>query len=280
MHSSVQFWLAFKRNRGAVVGLLLLLAVLLLGLFAPLLTPYDPMDLVGIPFTWPFTDASTPFGTDNLGRDLASGILYGARVSVLVGLFATAIALVIGTTAGAVAGYYGGRVDDTTLRIMEIFQTIPNFIFVLMIVGILGADIVVIAVALGIVAWPLVARLARVQVAKLAHEDFVLAARGFGMSDARIIATQILPNAMPPVIVMSSVIFANAILVEAALSFLGMGDPSYASWGGIIGAGRAALRTAWYISAIPGVAIVLVVLAVNLVGEGLNDAINPRLRQR
>jgi len=273
-------WRALLRNPSACAGLVLLLAFLVLALLAPWLFPGDPLDMVGGPFEWPGSDPQFWLGTDSLGRDVAAGIAHGARVSLLIGASSAGIGLVIGTLVGALGGYFGGFVDDVLVRVTELFQTVPSFLLVIVIVAIGRPDVVVIALAIGIASWPTVARIVRAEFRTLRRSDFVLAARSQGFGNARIIFGEILPNALPPVIVTASVMVASAILIESSLSFLGMGDPNVVSWGAMIGSGRDSLRTAWYLTAIPGAAIVLAVLALNLLGDGLNDALNPRQRQR
>jgi peptide/nickel transport system permease protein len=273
-------WRALLRNPAALSGLILLAAFLALALCAGRLYPGDPLDMVGAPFVWPGVDAQFRLGTDSLGRDVAAGIAHGTRVSLLIGASAAALGLSIGMLVGAVGGYFGGVVDNILVRITELFQTVPSFLLVIVIVAIGHSRVAVIAAAIGIASWPTVARIVRAEFRTLRHADFVLAARSQGFSDTRIIFGEILPNALPPVIVTASVMVASAILIESSLSFLGMGDPNVVSWGATIGAGRDSLRTAWYLTAAPGAAIVFAVLALNLLGEGLNDALNPRLRQR
>jgi peptide/nickel transport system permease protein len=184
------------------------------------------------------------------------------------------------TLVGAMGGFFGGVIDDLLVRVTELFQTVPSFLLVIVIVAIGRPNVTVIALAIGSASWPTVARIVRAEFRRLRSSDFVLAARSQGFSDARIIFGEILPNALPPVIVTASVMVASAILIESSLSFLGMGDPNVVTWGGMIGAGRDSLRTAWYLTAVPGAAIVLAVLALNLLGDGLNDALNPRMRER
>lgn len=272
--------LALVRNPSACAGLLLLAAFIVLAVFAPHLYPGDPLDMVGAPFEWPGSDPQFRLGTDSLGRDVAAGIAHGTRVSLLIGASAAAIGLVIGTLVGAIGGYFGGVIDDVLVRITELFQTVPSFLLVVVIVAIGRPNVTVIALAIGIASWPTVARIVRAEFRTLRNADFVLAARSQGFTNSRIIFGEILPNALPPVIVTASVMVASAILIESSLSFLGMGDPNVVSWGAMIGSGRDSLRTAWYLTAIPGAAIVLAVLALNLLGDGLNDALNPRQRQR
>jgi peptide/nickel transport system permease protein len=264
----------------AIVGLLLLLLVVGMALSAPVLFQRDPLGLAGRPLQWPFTNARFWLGTDTTGRDIAAQVFHGARVSLLIGIVATLLAVTIGVVIGAIAGYYGGIVDDVLMRITEAFQTLPNFLLLLVLVAVFGSDIKTVTIAIGLVSWPAAARLTRAEFLSLRSREFVQACRTLGMRDLQIIFREILPNALPPVIVYASVIMAVAILLESALAFLNLSDPNIPSWGNLIGAGRSVLRTQWYVSAIPGVAILLTVLSVSLVGQGLNDALNPRLRRR
>lgn len=280
MNSFINFAKRFCRNRSAVVGLLLLVCVALMAISAPLLFPEDPWDMVAAPFLWPGQDPKFLLGSDIMGRDLVSGLFHGARISLLVGFTATLAAVLLGTAVGAIAGYYGGRVDSALMALTELFQTIPQFIFAIVVVAILAPTVTTVTFALAIVSWPAIARLVRAEFMTLRERDFVLAGISVGMSNFRIITTQILPNALGPIIVTGSLMIATTILTEAGLAFLGLGDPNVMSWGTIIGAGRDALRSAWYITAIPGLAIMFTVLGLNLVGEGLNDALNPRLKNR
>jgi peptide/nickel transport system permease protein len=270
----------FLRNRGAMMGSLILAAVVLTALLAPVVYPGDPLRIVGPAELWPFQDARFPLGTDALGRDIAAMLAHGARTTLLIGILASAASTVIGVTVGAVAGYYGGWVDEAAMRGTELFQTIPNLIFILTIVVILGPSIAHIIIAIGVVSWTSIARLTRAEFLALRNRDFVQACRAMGLGDVAIITGEILPNALPPVIVLSSLIIAGAVLFESAVSFLGLGDPNVASWGKLIGDGRELIRTSWYVCTIPGLAIVVTVLSLNLIGDGLNDVLNPRLRDR
>ncbi|CAG2145598.1 ABC transporter permease [Cupriavidus numazuensis] len=270
----------YCRNYGAVIGLLVLLAVLALAMLAPVFYQESPWLMVAEPLVKPFTDASMPFGTDMLGRDITAGMLYGARVSLLVGVISTAVALAVGVAVGAVAGYCGGRIDDALMRITEFFQTIPQLAMAVVIVAIFNPSIYSIVAAISVVSWPPVARLVRGEFLSLKQREFVQAAVVIGQKPVRIICTQILPNAMSPIIVSASFMVATAILTESALSFLGLGDRNMMSWGFMIGAARTMIREAWWMSVWPGVAILLTVLSINLIGEGLNDAMNPQLRRR
>jgi peptide/nickel transport system permease protein len=274
----IAFWRLFRRNRAAVMGLAILGLVLLLAALAPLIYPASPFKLVARPFLPPLDRFL--LGTDMLGRDVAAGVAHGARTSLLIGVLATMIAIAIGTMVGGIAGYFGGLVDDALMRLTEIFQTIPSFIFAIVLVAILSPSIQSIIIAIAVVSWPATARLVRGEVMSLRNREFVQACVALGMSDLNVLFRQILPNCLSPLIVTGSLSVATAILLESALAFLGLGDPNIMSWGFMIGAGRAVLRDAWWLCAIPGVLILLTVLAINLVGEGINDALNPRLRNR
>jgi peptide/nickel transport system permease protein len=267
---------ATLRNPSLLFGLLILLIVIGVAAAAGWLFPDDPLDMVGTPTLWPGQDPAFLLGTDSLGRDVASGLAYGARVSLLVGVSAAAIGLAIGMLVGALSGYFGGWLDTALVRLTELFQTVPTFLLVIVIVAIGQPSVRVTTLAIGIASWPTVARLVRAQFRSLREAEFVGAARSLGYGAPRIIFREILPNAMAPIIVTASVMVANAILTEAGLSFLNMGDPNLISWGSMIGDGRPLLRTAWFLTALPGGAIALTVLSLNLVGDGLNDILNPR----
>jgi len=268
--------LRFIRHKPAVCGLVLLLAVLLASALAGVVYPGDPFRIVGKPFQPPLGEYL--LGTDMLGRDLAAGVLYGARTTLLVGVVATVIATAVGVTIGGLAGYFGGRLDNLLMRFTELFQTIPFFLFAILLVAVLGASIGSVIFAISVVSWPPMARLVRGEFMTMRNREFVQACVSMGMGHTRIILHHILPNTLSSIIVTGSLMVATAILIESGLSFLGLSDANTMSWGYIIGAGRTVLRTAWWICAAPGVAILLTVMAINLVGDGLNDALNPRLR--
>ena len=274
------FWRRLARNRGAVIGLALLALVVLVAVLAPLLYQQSPWRMVQRPFLPPMALDGFWFGTDTLGRDIGAGLAHGARVSLLIGLVSTVVALAIGIPLGAVAGYFGGRWDDALMRFTEFFQTIPSFALAIVIVAILEPSLSSIVLAIALVSWPPVARLVRGEFLSLRSREYVQAAILSGLSPVAIIFRQILPNSLSPIIVLASLMVASAILLESALSFLGLGDPNVMSWGYMIGAGRTVLRQAWWICVFPGLAIVLTVLALNLIGEGLNDALNPRLARK
>lgn len=270
----------FFQNKGAIAGVLILLAVLLSALSASFIFDESPWMMVGQPLLKPFADSSYLFGTDMLGRDIGAGLAYGARVSLLIGVISTGVAVFFGILVGALAGFYGGWVDDLLMRVTEFFQTIPQLAMAVVLVAIFNPSIYSIVGAIAVVSWPPVARLVRSEFLTLKQREFVQAAVVIGQKPMRIIFTQILPNAMSPIIVTASLMIATAILTESALSFLGLGDKNLMSWGYMIGASRTMLREAPWMSVMPGVAILLTVLAINLIGEGLNDAMNPQLRKR
>jgi peptide/nickel transport system permease protein len=276
----VGFIFRATRQLSAVIGTLLLGGIVVMALFADQIYPGDPLDFAGQPFLRPGVDPAFPLGTDMLGRDLASGVFHGARISLLIGAVATAVSLVMGVGIGAFAGYYGGKVDSALMRLTEFFQTIPPFLFALTIVAILQPTIPTIVGAIGVTSWPSLARLVRAEILKLRHGDMVQAIIALGASDARIIFLHLLPNTLAPIVVSASVMVASAILTESSLAFLGLGDPNVVSWGGMVGAGREVLRSDWYIATLPGIAIVVAVLALNLLGDGLNDAVDPKREQR
>lgn len=271
---------SFLANKPGLAALAFLLAITLIALAAPYLYPEDPLSMVARPFLWPGQNLEFPLGTDSLGRDVAAGLIWGARVSLLVGFAAMALGVSLGIVVGATAGYFGGRIDNALLRLIEIFQTLPSFVLLVVLVAIAQPSVQTVIAAIAIVTWPTVARLVRAELRSQREKDYVAAARSLGCSPARIILRHLLPNALSPIIVTSSILVATAILMESALSFLGLGDPNLVSWGSMIGSGRELLRTAWYLTAIPGLAIVFTVLALNIVGDALNDALNPRFSQK
>ncbi|ATA25318.1 ABC transporter permease [Brenneria goodwinii] len=275
-----KFFIHFLSNRGAAVGLVILLLVILMAIFASFFYTDSPWMMVAEPLIPPFTNLDYPLGTDMLGRDLAAGLAYGARVSLLIGIVSTAVAVVVGIFIGAIAGYYGRWLDDVLMRFTEFFQTIPHLAMALVLVAIFKPSTLSIVASIAVVSWPPVARLVRSEFMSLKQREFVQAAIVIGQVPGRIIFTQILPNAASPIIVTASLMTATAILVESSLSFLGLGDRNYMSWGFMIGAARTMLREAPWMSLWPGLFIMLTVLAINLIGEGLNDALNPQLRKR
>lgn len=258
------------------LGLVILLAEIVAGVLASWLYPGDPFAMVEVSFLKPGELAGLPLGTDVMGRDIAAGLFHGARVSLLVGLAATLIATVVGVAVGLLSGYFGGVVDHALMRLTELFQVIPHFLLAITLVAILGATLGNIIFAIGITSWPMIARLVRAETLVLREHDYVKIAAVMGASPLRVIVTHVLPNAFPPVVVAASLLTATAVLMECGLAFLGMGDVSRVSWGGMIGAAREALLDAPYMTLIPGAAIVMTVMALSLIGDGLNQLLNPR----
>lgn len=256
------------RSPEAVAGFVILALLFAMALSAPLLFPRDPLAIAGQPLLRPFQDWALPLGTDRLGRDVLAGLFHGARTSLAVGLAAAAAAILVGSVVGTVAGFAGGLVDETLMRITDAFQTVPGFLLSLALVSVVGPSLGVVVVAIALGAWTGPARIARAEVLSIRERDYVASARVIGMHPIEIAFREVLPNALPPVLALSSVIVAAAILTEAALSFLGLGDPNRVTWGGMIAEGRTVLRSAPFLSIIPGIALVLAVLGVYLAGEG------------
>lgn len=269
------FWQRFLLNPRVIIGLLWLGAVLLVSILADVVAPRDPFAIVGAPFAPP--GGALWLGTDSLGRDVVAGLAHGARTTLLIAVLSTLAAVAFGTLVGAVAGYYGGLVDDVLMRTTEFFQTIPSFLFAIVLIAILSPSAMNLVIAISVVSWPPITRVVRAEVLSVKSREFVQAAVVAGQRDHAILLSQVLPNTLSPLIVTGSLLVATAILIESALSFLGLGAPNQMSWGFMIGAGRSFLRDAWWLVTIPGVAILLTVLSINLIGEGLNDALNPRL---
>jgi peptide/nickel transport system permease protein len=256
---------------GAVLLLLCLTA-----LAAPLLAPGDPLALAGRPLLPPFTDPALPLGTDRLGRDLLAGLIHGARVSLLVGLSAATAATLLGLLVGTLSGYAGGWTDVLLMRLTDTVKTVPNFVLALALVSVIGPSLGSVILAIAVTAWPGPARVVRAEVLSLRKRDFVDACRVIGMAPWRIALIEVLPNAVAPAITLGAVTVAGAILVETALSFLGLGDPNALSWGRMIAEGQSVLRTRWHLAVLPGIAVVLTVLAVNILADALTDRLAVR----
>lgn len=272
------FWRRYRRNHAAMFGLVVVVAFLLLAFFGPLLAPADPFS-VGQETLRP-PQGGFLMGTDSLGRDTLSQFIYGSRVSLGVGFLAAGLGMVIGIVMGSISGYYGGRVDSFLMRITEAFQVMPTFILALVVVAILGSGLDRVIIVIGVLSWPSAARVIRSQFLSLKQHEFVEAARSVGMRPRSIIFGEILPNALPPAIVILSLDVAQAILFEAGLSFLGVGDPDVMSWGTMLHEAQRFLAQAWWLAVFPGAAIFLVVLGFNLVGDGISEAQDPRLGER
>ena len=269
----------FRKNHAAVVGLGVLVLIVLGGVAGPYLYVGDPFEMVWAPTTPPGEDGYF-LGTDYLGRDMVSMLIHGARVSITIGLSAALLTVFIGITVGSLAGFYKGWIEDVLMRITEFFQVLPTLLFSMVIVALFGASLQMITLAIGLVSWPAVARITRSEFLRIRELEYVTAARASGVSNLKLIFKVILPNALPPIIVQAALMVGSAILFEAGLSFLGLTDPNIISWGQIIGSNRPYILDASYTVTVPGVAIFVTVLAISLVGDGLNDALNPKLRQR
>jgi peptide/nickel transport system permease protein len=272
------FWQRYKRNRLAVLGLGITSVFVALSIVASLISPFDPLKMVGQPFLPPM--GSHPMGTDDLGRDIYSGVLYGSRISLIVGFLAAGTSVAIGMLVGGISGFFGGKIDDLLMRITELFMVIPRFFLALILVALFGANVWNIIFVIGILSWPGTARLVRAEFLSLKEREFVEAAKAQGAKNTSLVFEEILPNATPPIIVNGSLEVARAILLEAGLSFLGLGDPKLPSWGVMLSNAQRFIRSAWWMAVFPGFAIFLVVLGLNLVGDGLNDALNPRLKEK
>lgn len=266
----------FLRTPEGLAGTIILAALVVIALLAPVIFPGDPQAITGTPLLPPFRDWALPLGTDRLGRDVLAGIVHGARASLAVALAAAAMSIVVGAIVGTLAGFAGGLVDEALMRVVDAFQTVPGFLLALAFVSVVGPSLGVVVVAIALSAWTGPARLARAEVLSIRERDYVAAARVIGMRPAEIAFREILPNALPPVLSLSAIIVASAILIEAALSFLGLGDPNRVTWGGMIAEGRTVLRTAPSLSIFPGIALVLAVLGIYLAGEGAVEAMAAR----
>jgi peptide/nickel transport system permease protein len=275
----MKFWEAFYKNKLVLAGSGLVLLLLLVSLMAPWLAPFDPgqIDLTNV--------LSSPsmnhwFGTDPLGRDVLSRMIWGARISLKVGFVATGVAIIIGMILGAVAGYYGGWVDSVIMRFVDIMLCFPTFFLILAVIAFLEPSIWNIMIIIGLTGWMGVTRLVRADFISLRERDFVQAARAIGAGDLRIIFLHILPNAMASILVAATLGIAGAILTESALSFLGIGvQPPTPSWGNILTAGKDNIDIAWWLSLYPGLAILITVVGYNLLGEGIRDSLDPRLKK-
>lgn len=268
----------FCGNRTALLGLIILAIFIFTGIFGPIIYPADPFELVATPLSGPGADAI--LGADYLGRDVFIGIVYGTRPTLIIAVTATLVTVLIGITLGALAGFYGGMIDNVLMRITEFFQVLPPLVFAMVIVAVFSTDVVVVILAIAITTWTTEARLTRAEFLKIKEREYVLSARAAGARNFRIIARVILPNAMPPLVIAVTLRVGVTIIYEAALSFLGLTDPDVITWGKMIGLSRDFFFDAWWTVTFPGVAILLVVLSIALIGDGLNDALNPKLRGR
>lgn len=260
---------------GTVLALMVLAILVLLALLAPWVSTHAPMN-GGDNALLPPLSPGHWLGTDDLGRDIWSRVVHGTRISLMVGVLSAALTVLIGVLVGAVAGYFGGWADALLMRVAEFFQTLPRFVLALIVIALFGASVTKMILVIAALSWPQMARVVRASVASLRQSQFVDAARVGGMGDARLILHEILPNAAAPIIVLGSLDIAAAILIEASLSFFGLGDPNAVSWGAMLNDAQQFLRSAWWMSAFPGLAIALTVLSFNILGDALNDALNPR----
>lgn len=272
------FWNRFRQNRLALLGGVVVVCLFTVAVLAPAITPYDP-NAVNVENILEPPGLTHPFGTDDLGRDILSRIMWGARISLSVGFAAVGISTLIGVIFGAITGYYGGWTDRIIMRFVDIMLSIPTFFLLLAVIAFLEPGIRNIMIVIGLTSWMGVTRLVRAEFLSVKEREFAQSARAIGAGDMRIIFRHILPNAMAPVLVSAVLGVAGAILIESALSFLGIGvQPPDASWGNILTVGKDNLEIAWWLSVFPGVAILITVLAYNLLGEGIRDAIDPRMK--
>jgi peptide/nickel transport system permease protein len=267
------------RSPEAVIGLALIALIAAAALLAPWFFPRDPLSIVGRPLLAPFADPALPLGTDRLGRNVLAGLVHGARASLFVSLAAATVAIGFGMLVGTLAGFAGGLLDEALMRVVDAFQIVPGFLLALAFVSVVGPSLPIVVLAIALGAWTGPARLARAEVLSIRERDYVASARVIGMHPLEIALREVLPNAFPPVLALSAVIVAAAVLTEAALSFLGLGDPNIVTWGSMIAEGRTVLRSAPSLSIIPGLGLVVTVLGIYLFSEGLSDAIaNRRVR--
>lgn len=268
----------FKKNRRAMVGLYVIVLIIFISLLAPLISPYDP-ETINLGASLQPPSLKHWLGTDKLGRDILSRIIYGSRVSLMVGIVAVGISGIIGVVLGALAGYFGKWVDNLIMRLVDILLSFPSILLAITLVAVLGASLFNVMLAIGMVGWVSYARIVRGEFLSLKNQEFVLSARTSGAGFVRIIFRHMLPNSMAPIIVMATLGMAGAIITESSLSFLGLGvQPPTPSWGQMLSDGRTIMRQAWWVSTFPGIAIMITVLAFNLLGDGLRDAMDPKLR--
>lgn len=267
----------FRRNKRAMVGLVIMAVMIVIALLAPILAP-EGYDAQNLDDAFLFPSWAHPFGTDNLGRDVLVRVMYGAQISLRLGLLSVAVSAVGGVIIGAISGYYGGRIDNIFMRVMDVFQAIPPMLLAIAIAAILGPGLTNAMIAIGISGVPGFARLIRASILSVRENEYIEAARAVTATDARIIVKHILPNILSPILVQTSLSIANAILVASSLSFIGLGaQPPLPEWGAMISGARGYIRDYWYLVTLPGVAIILAVVSFNLIGDGIRDALDPRL---
>ncbi len=270
----------FLRNKAAAVGLVIFSLIVLVTIFGPGLYGTSANKMVSRPFLGPGSELAPPLGTDYLGRDILAGIIGGGRATLIVAAVAAAMTMTIGIVVGSLAGYFGGWIDALLMRFTEVFQVMPGLLFSMVVIFLLGPGTRNETLAIGLTLWPLAARLARAEFLRLREMEYVKAARAIGCGDLRIMFRTILPNAMPPLLVSATLTVVIAILFHSGLAFLGMVDVNTISWGSMLGKNRGYALTAWWMVFFPGIAIVVTGLSISLVGDGLQDAFNPKLRGR
>jgi peptide/nickel transport system permease protein len=268
----------FCTNKAAVGGFIGLMIIILVGLFGPIFFEADPFAIIGLPLTEP--GEISLLGTDYLGRNVFTGIIYGVRTTLAIALTATAFAVFIGISVGAIAGFYGGKIDNALMRFTEFFQVLPPLVFAMVIVAVFNPNLMVVIFSIGVTSWTTEARLTRAEFLKNKEREYVMAARAVGARNKRLILKVILPNALPPLIIAITLRIGISIIYEAALSFLGLTDPDVMTWGKMLGLSRDFFFEAWWTVTFPGLAILITVLCIALIGDGLNDAFNPKLRGR
>ncbi|MFP7285761.1 ABC transporter permease [Shouchella clausii] len=286
-HRAIKRWARLLlRSKTGTVGLAIVVAIIVMAVFASLLAPYDPNEMNPANMLQPpvWVDGGTAahiLGTDNLGRDILSRVIYGSQISLLVGIAAVAVAGFIGVTIGIVSGYYGGWVDSFFMRLVESFLSIPNILFALVILSVFGPSVWTLIIVLGVTNWVNYARLVRGEVLSLKEREFVKAARSIGVKNGMLMFRHLLPNVLPAFIVISTLSVATTIILEASLSFLGLGiQPPDVSWGGILSDGRDYLATSWWLATFPGLAITITVLGIIFLGDWLRDVLDPRSQSR
>lgn len=280
LHPLKDAWRMYLRNKAAVVGLCLFTLIFLMTIFGTVIYPVDPFDVVAAPFSPPGQNSGQLFGTDHIGRDVMAGVVQGGVATMIVAATAAFITIVIGITIGSLAGYYRGGTEDFLMRVTEFFQVMPPLILAMVLVTIFPATLMTIALAIGVVMWPGTARLTRGEFLRISELEYVKAAKTIGASNTYIVWLIILPNAAPPLIVSATLVVGIAILFESGLSYLGLGEPNTMSWGLMIGNSREYVIDTWWSVLFPGAAIFLTILSVGLIGDGLNDALNPKFRER
>ena len=273
-HAARETWSRMRGSRSGMTGIVILALLTITALFASLIGPFSPSEIAGDSLQSP--SSSHLMGTDNIGRDVFSVVVHGARVALLMGVLSATLALVIGALVGGIAGFVGGRLEALIMRITEMFQILPLMVLVLFVVALWGSHLWLMIAAVAIAIWPLEARIVYGQVRALREREFVQVARVAGMPSSRILVREILPNALPPVIVQVSLDAGLAILIQTGLGFLGLGDPDTASWGQLLYTAQSYLSSAWWMSVFPGIAVALTVVAFSLLGDGLNEVYNPR----